>query len=142
MIVAGINSGTSFLSGFAVFSVLGFMAHEQNVDIDQVAESGTNTANLNTNTSYDMKAPWNYFICKYYYACYSTILLIVQLGPGLVFIVYPKAVTMMPLPQLWAILFFLMLFLIGIDSGVLNSIYQDIDYNKNFTWNTLQVLNF
>lgn len=44
MIVAGINSGTSFLSGFAVFSVLGFMAHEQNVDIDQVAESGTNTA--------------------------------------------------------------------------------------------------
>nr|XP_034339127.1 sodium- and chloride-dependent taurine transporter-like [Crassostrea gigas] len=39
MIVAGINSGTSFLSGFAVFSVLGFMAHEQNVDIDQVAES-------------------------------------------------------------------------------------------------------
>lgn len=57
MIVAGINSGTSFLSGFAVFSVLGFMAHEQNVDINQVAESGTNTANLNTKTSYDMKAP-------------------------------------------------------------------------------------
>lgn len=76
MIVAGFNFGTSFLSGFAVFSVLGFMAHEQNVDIDQVAES----------------------------------------GPGLVFIVYPKAVTMMPLPQLWAILFFMMLFLIGIDS--------------------------
>lgn len=40
LIVAGINCGTSFLSGFAVFSVLGFMAQEQNVDIHQVAESG------------------------------------------------------------------------------------------------------
>nr|XP_022345993.1 sodium- and chloride-dependent creatine transporter 1-like isoform X2 [Crassostrea virginica] len=76
LIVAGVNSGTSILSGFVVFSVLGFMAQEQKVDISEVAKS----------------------------------------GPGLVFIVYPKAVTLMPLPQLWSILFFFMLFLIGIDS--------------------------
>lgn len=46
LILAGVNCGTSFLSGFAVFSVLGFMAHEQNVDIHQVAESGTYNNNL------------------------------------------------------------------------------------------------
>ncbi|XP_048750537.1 sodium- and chloride-dependent taurine transporter-like isoform X1 [Ostrea edulis] len=76
LVVAAVNSGTSILGGFVVFSVLGFMAHQQNVDIDQVAES----------------------------------------GPGLVFIVYPKAISQMPLPQFWSILFFFMLFLIGIDS--------------------------
>lgn len=36
-----VNSGTSFISGFAIFSVLGFMANEQGVNVSQVAESGT-----------------------------------------------------------------------------------------------------
>lgn len=35
-----LNSGTSFLAGFAIFSVLGFMAEEQGVDIATVAQSG------------------------------------------------------------------------------------------------------
>lgn len=42
-ILAIINSGTSFFAGFVVFSVLGFMAAEQGVDISKVAESGKNT---------------------------------------------------------------------------------------------------
>lgn len=37
-----LNSGTSFVSGFAIFSVLGYMSEKQGVDINTVAESGTN----------------------------------------------------------------------------------------------------
>ncbi|GLD51190.1 sodium- and chloride-dependent GABA transporter 2-like protein, partial [Lates japonicus] len=71
-----LNSLTSFVAGFAVFSVLGFMSHELGVDIAMVVES----------------------------------------GPGLAFIAYPQAVAMMPLPQLWAAFFFIMIILLGVDS--------------------------
>ncbi|XP_075998742.1 sodium- and chloride-dependent GABA transporter 2-like [Genypterus blacodes] len=71
-----LNSGTSIVAGFAVFSVLGFMAQEQGVPIAEVAES----------------------------------------GPGLAFIAYPQAIAMMPLPQLWAVCFFVMLILLGLDT--------------------------
>ncbi|XP_064841632.1 sodium- and chloride-dependent GABA transporter 2-like [Oncorhynchus masou masou] len=71
-----LNSITSVVAGFAVFSVLGFMAHEQGVPIEEVAES----------------------------------------GPGLAFIAYPQAVAMMPLPQMWAACFFIMIILLGLDT--------------------------
>ena len=41
---------------------------------------------------------------------------IVQEGPALVFIVYPEAISHMPIPQLWSVLFFLMLITLGLDS--------------------------
>lgn len=71
-----LNSGTSFVAGFAIFSILGFMSYEQNVPISEVAES----------------------------------------GPGLAFIAYPRAVTMMPFSSLWACCFFIMIIFLGLDS--------------------------
>ncbi|XP_069084235.1 sodium- and chloride-dependent GABA transporter 2-like [Pleurodeles waltl] len=71
-----LNSGTSFVAGFAIFSILGFMAQEQGVPISEVADS----------------------------------------GPGLAFIAYPRAVSMMPFAPLWACFFFLMIILLGLDS--------------------------
>ena len=43
---------------------------------------------------------------------------VAESGPGLIFIVYPQAVAMMPAPQLWAALSFLMIFLLGFDTMV------------------------
>ncbi|XP_041376806.1 sodium- and chloride-dependent betaine transporter-like [Gigantopelta aegis] len=71
-----LGEGTSFFAGFAVFSVLGFMAAQMQVPVSEV----------------------------------------VKAGPGLAFIAYPEALAQLPVPQMWAILFFLMMLTIGLDS--------------------------
>ncbi|KAK2165546.1 hypothetical protein NP493_1360g00015 [Ridgeia piscesae] len=76
IIVSLINCGTSVFAGFVIFSVLGFMAHTHNVDVERVVDK----------------------------------------GPELAFIAYPEALTMMPGAPFWAICFFFMLFLLGLDS--------------------------
>ncbi|UXI17102.1 brefeldin A-inhibited guanine nucleotide-exchange protein 1 [Sarcoptes scabiei] len=77
VVTSAINSATSFLAGFVIFSVLGYMAKRLEVDIQDIAAE----------------------------------------GPGLVFIVYPEAISTMPAGPIWAVIFFLMLLTLGLDSS-------------------------
>ncbi|CAD5124741.1 DgyrCDS13010 [Dimorphilus gyrociliatus] len=45
---------------------------------------------------------------------------VIKNGPELAFIVYPRALSLMPIPQLWSVLFFIMLFTLGIGSLMVN----------------------
>ncbi|XP_050531792.1 sodium-dependent serotonin transporter [Daktulosphaira vitifoliae] len=76
ILTSSINFLTSFLAGFVIFTMLGYMAHVQNKSISEVGAE----------------------------------------GPGLVFIVYPEAIAMMTGSVLWAIIFFLLLITLGLDS--------------------------
>ncbi|MEQ2196230.1 hypothetical protein XENOCAPTIV_027695 [Xenoophorus captivus] len=48
--------------------------------------------------------------------------MVAESGPGLAFIAYPRALALMPLPQLWAICFFVMIIFLGLDSEF---VYQE-----------------
>lgn len=45
--ICALISGTSFIAGFLVFCVLGFLAQVYGVSIDMVAEAGTELLRLN-----------------------------------------------------------------------------------------------
>ena len=75
MIIAFSNSGLSFIAGFAVWSVVGYLQN-----LNSIAKSKTSSI-------------------------------------GLAFIAYPTAIDNMNMPNLWAIILGLTLFLLGIDSA-------------------------
>ncbi|XP_072921939.1 solute carrier family 6 member 4b [Hemitrygon akajei] len=85
IVTCSVNCLTSFLSGFVIFTVLGYMAEMRNVEVEDVAKDK---------------------------------------GSGLLFITYPEAIANMDGSPFWAILFFLMVITLGLDStyGGLESI--------------------
>ncbi|RJP19147.1 MAG: sodium-dependent transporter [Candidatus Abyssobacteria bacterium SURF_5] len=76
--VTALDAAISFTAGFAVFTVLGFLAMQKGVSVSEVVAS----------------------------------------GPGLAFVTYPTAISLMPfMANLFGVLFFLMLLTLAIDSA-------------------------
>uniref|UniRef100_A0A8C4NAI2 Solute carrier family 6 member 18 n=1 Tax=Eptatretus burgeri TaxID=7764 RepID=A0A8C4NAI2_EPTBU len=128
VIVALINSATSIFASIPVFSVLGFKATislhnclDKNIKLlmneFDVAE-GTITRDSYTHwfsvynaTNPDRVNPLDLAECSL-----DTFLNQAASGTGLVFIIFTEAIVNMPLPQLWSVLFFIMLCMLGMSS--------------------------
>jgi solute carrier family 6 (neurotransmitter transporter, serotonin) member 4 len=98
LLTSSINCLTSFLAGFVIFSVLGYMAHVQKVGVDEV---GLEVKQL---------------FVRSFRSNFTNFSLKTSQGPGLVFIVYPEAISLMTGSTFWSIIFFLMLITLGLDS--------------------------
>uniref|UniRef100_A0A674GYH6 Transporter n=1 Tax=Taeniopygia guttata TaxID=59729 RepID=A0A674GYH6_TAEGU len=77
LVTSTVNCLTSFVSGFVIFTVLGYMAEMRNEAVSEVAK---------------------------------------DTGPSLLFITYAEAIANMPASTFFAIIFFLMLLTLGLDS--------------------------
>ncbi|XP_076138776.1 solute carrier family 6 member 4a [Alosa pseudoharengus] len=77
LMTSSVNCLTSFLSGFVIFTVLGYMAEMRHQAVGTVAKDA---------------------------------------GPSLLFIIYAEAIANMPAATFFAIIFFLMIIMLGLDS--------------------------
>nr|XP_029529985.1 sodium-dependent serotonin transporter-like [Oncorhynchus nerka] len=77
LVTSSVNCLTSFLSGFVIFTVLGYMAEMRKIGVETVAKDA---------------------------------------GPSLLFIIYAEAIANMPAATFFAIIFFLMIIMLGLDS--------------------------
>ncbi|XP_071347699.1 sodium- and chloride-dependent GABA transporter 3-like [Trachinotus anak] len=81
-----LNSGTSFVAGFVVFSVLGFMAQKQGVSIDNVVESGPGLAFITyPQATAMMPLPQFWTVCFF--------LMLILLGADTHFVTVDSAIT-------------------------------------------------
>jgi SNF family Na+-dependent transporter len=108
-VISSLDFFTSIISGVAVFSILGNLAHQQST-----FDVATGDPLVVVNVSH-----------------------VVSSGPGLAFVTFPEALAQLPLPQVlhhdtlhctsialygtalhqvWAVMFFFMLYLLGLDS--------------------------
>ncbi|KAG8520103.1 Sodium-dependent serotonin transporter, partial [Galemys pyrenaicus] len=109
LVTSMVNCMTSFVSGFVIFTVLGYMAEMRNEDVSEVAKDA---------------------------------------GPSLLFITYAEAIANMPASTFFAIIFFLMLITLGLDStfagleGVITAVLDEFPHvwSKRREWLVLGVV--
>ncbi|XP_070591563.1 sodium-dependent serotonin transporter isoform X2 [Erythrolamprus reginae] len=109
LITSAVNCLTSFLAGFVIFTVLGYMAEMRNLPVSEVAK---------------------------------------DTGPSLLFITYAEAIANMPASTFFAIVFFLMLITLGLDStfagleGVITGVLDEFPHTwgKKREWFVLLVI--
>ncbi|XP_036906808.1 sodium-dependent serotonin transporter-like [Sturnira hondurensis] len=109
LVTSVVNCMTSFLSGFVIFTMLGYMAEMRKEDVSEVAK----------NT-----------------------------GPSLLFIAYAEAIANMPASVFFAIIFFLLLITLGLDStfagleGVITAVLDEFPHtwSKHREWFVLSVV--
>lgn len=128
--VSLINSGTSIFASIVTFAIYGFKA---TVNYENCLERTRilllNTFNLAEDTiNMDNVLDWIQKLNATYPEQFYEIandtgncdlekeLATAVEGPGLAFIVYSEAITNMPLSQLWSVLYFIMLLLLGVGS--------------------------
>ncbi|ROT71585.1 putative sodium-dependent neutral amino acid transporter B(0)AT3, partial [Penaeus vannamei] len=131
ILVSFTNCITSLLAGVVVFSILGFKAHETHDRC--MAERNATTLALLTEAGdaaeridlqellrrRNITLP----VCDIQEELQKS-----AAGTGLAFIIFTEAINQFPLPPLWAILFFLMLFTLGADSqfGTLEGVISSL----------------
>ncbi|XP_057316090.1 sodium- and chloride-dependent transporter XTRP3-like [Hydractinia symbiolongicarpus] len=98
LLVSCVNCGTSIFAGIVIFGILGYKA---NVNYNHCQkEPSSFVAPAQVNGTCDK----TYFLNQ------------VAQGPGLTFIAFTEAMSTMSVPQLWSVMFFLMLLTLGIGS--------------------------
>lgn len=115
LIVPLIDCLTSFFSGFVIFTVLGAMAKAKGVEVADVAQGGEIVL-LNLK-EFSCKSSCLIWFIQIFLQLVNKVLIFLP-GTGLAFIVYPEAISQMPAPTVWAILFFFMMLIIGFSSEV------------------------
>lgn len=102
------------MSGFVIFTVLGYMAEQRHVNVEDVARNkGKKTYNNQSGiirTKTLKVADFGQFLRNFFF---FTII-----GPSLLFITYPEAIANMMGSTFFAIIFFAMMITLGLDSTV------------------------
>lgn len=105
-----VNCLTSFVSGFVIFTVLGYMAEMRKVEVEDVArDKGQQVTRAPRNDDVRSFTP-HHSSHVFYISAHA--------GPSLLFITYPEAIANMMGSTFFAIIFFVMMIMLGLDSTV------------------------
>jgi len=106
VLVACINCGTSLFAGIVIFSILGYKAHNE--------FSTCVNDYLKINQTCQVPDPnWKGESVKFINGTMQHFLEQSAQGPGLTFVAFTEAISTMPVPWLWSLLFFTMLLTLG-----------------------------